>query len=50
LDPLVYPLQLRLELLERECHRPEHPEPAGLAHLDDDVAAVREGEDGNVDP
>ena len=30
--------------------RTEHPETASLAHLDDDVAAVRNGEGRNIDP
>ena len=48
-DVLVDPLQLDLELLGREADRPQHAETAGLAHRDDDIAAVREREDRKLD-
>jgi hypothetical protein len=48
-DVLVDPRQLDLELLGAEADGAEHAEAAGLAHRDDDVAAVREGEDGELD-
>ena len=49
-DVLVDPVELDLELLGRERERAEHAEPAGLAHRGDDVAAVAEGEDRELDP
>ena len=48
-DVLVDPVQLDLELLGREGERAEHAEAAGLAHRGDDVAAVAEGEDRELD-
>ncbi len=48
-DVLVDPVQLDLELFRREADGPEHAEAAGLAHGDDDVAAVGEGEDRELD-
>ena len=39
-----------LELLGREAHRAEDAEAAGLRNGHDHVAAVREGEDGELDP
>ena len=48
-DVLVDPVELDLELLGREADRAEHAEAAGLADGDDDVAAVREGEDRELD-
>ena len=48
-DVLVDPVELDLELLGAEAHRAEHAEPAGLAHRDDDVTAVGEGEDRELD-
>ncbi len=48
-DVLVDPVELDLELLGREADRAEHAEAAGLAHGDDDVAAVGEGEDRELD-
>ena len=42
-------LQLDLELLGAEPDGAEHAEAAGLAHGDDDVAAVGEGEDRELD-
>ena len=49
-DVLVDPVELDLELLGRERERAEHAHPAGVGHRGDDVAAVAEGEDGQVDP
>ena len=46
---LVDPVQLDLELLGREADGAEHAEAAGLAHGGDDVAAVGEGEDRELD-
>src|SRR5262249_31392397 len=48
-DALVDPGQLALELLRREADRAEHAEAAGPADRDHHVAAVGEGEDGDVD-
>jgi hypothetical protein len=48
-DVLVDPLALDLELLGREPDGTEHAEATGLAHGDDDVAAMREGEDRELD-
>ena len=48
-DVLVDPVELDLELLGAEADRAEHAEAAGLAHRDDDVAAVGEGEDRELD-
>jgi hypothetical protein len=48
-DVLVDPLHLDLELLRRESHRAEHAEPARGGHRGRDVAAVREGEDRELD-
>ena len=48
-DVLVDPLELDLELLGREADRAQHAETAGLAHRDDDVAAVGEREDRELD-
>ena len=48
-DVLVDPVQLDLELLGREADGAEHAEAAGLADGDDDVAAVGEGEDRELD-
>ena len=48
-DVLVDPLQLDLELLGREADSPQHAETTGLAHRDDDIAAVREREDRELD-
>ena len=48
-DVLVDPVQLDLELLRGEADRAEHAEAAGLAHGDDDVAAVGEREDRELD-
>ena len=48
-DVLVDPRQLDLELLGGERERAEHAEAAGLRDRGDDVAAVREGEDGELD-
>ena len=47
-DVGVDPAQLGFKLLGREGRRAEHAEAARLGHLDDDVAAMREGEDGDV--
>ena len=44
-DVLVDPLQLDLELVGREVERAEHAHAAGPAHRGDDVAAVAERED-----
>ena len=49
-DVLVDPGQLLLELLGAEGQRPEHAVAAGLRDGGDDVAAVREGEEGNSMP
>ena len=46
---LVDPVELDLELLGREADGAEHAEAAGLADRDDDVAAVGEGEDRELD-
>ena len=48
-DVVVDPVELDFKLLGREAHRPQHPETAGLAHRDDDVPAVGEGEDRKFD-
>ncbi len=48
-DVLVDPFQLDLELLGGEADRPQHAEATGLAHRDDDIAAVREREDRELD-
>ena len=48
-DSLIDPLQLDLQLPGREAHCPEHAKATGLAHLDDDIATVREGEDRDID-
>ena len=48
-DVLVDPLQLDLELIRRVSDRAEHAEPACLAHGDDDVPAVGEREDRELD-
>ena len=48
-DVLVDPLELDLELLGREADGAEHAEATGLGHRGDDVAAVREGEDRELD-
>ena len=48
-DVLVDPVELDLELLGAEADGAEHAEAAGLAHRDDDVAAVGEGEDRELD-
>jgi hypothetical protein len=48
-DVLVDPVQLDLQLLGREADRAEHAEAACLADGDDDVAAVGEGEDRELD-
>ena len=48
-DVLVDPVQFDLELFGREADRAEHPEAAGLAHGDDDVTAVGEREDRELD-
>ena len=46
---LVDPVQLDLELLGREADGAEDAEAAGLADGGDDVAAVGEGEDRELD-
>ena len=48
-DVVVDPVELDVELLGREGQCTEHAEPAGAAHGGDDVAAVAEGEDRQVD-
>ena len=48
-DVLVDPVQLDLELFGGEADGAEHAEAAGLAHRDDDITAVREGEDRELD-
>ena len=48
-DMLVDPVQLDLELLGRERERAEYPETAGAADRGNDVSAVREREDGELD-
>ena len=48
-DVLVDPVELDLELLGAEPDGAEHAEAAGLADGDDDVAAVGEGEDRELD-
>ena len=48
-DVLVDPLQLDLELLGGEADGAEHAEAAGLGDGDDDVTAVGEGEDRELD-
>ena len=42
-------LQLDLQLLGREADGAENAEAARLAHRGDDVAAVAEGKDGELD-
>jgi hypothetical protein len=49
-DVLVDPVQLDLELLGREADGAEHAETTGLGHRDDDVTAVGEREDRELDP
>ena len=46
---VVDPGQLLVELLGRERGRAEHAEAAGVGHRGDDVAAVAEGEEREVD-
>jgi len=46
---LLDPGEVDLELLGGVSHGPQHPEAAGLRHGGDDVAAVREGEDRELD-
>ena len=46
---LVDPVQLELELVGREGERAEHAHAAGVGDRGDDVAAVREGEDRELD-
>ena len=48
-DVLVDPVELDLQLLGGEADGAEHAEPAGLADRDDDVAAMGEGEDRELD-
>ena len=48
-DVLVDPGELDLELVGAERERAEHPVAAGLADRGDDVAAVREGEERELD-
>ena len=48
-DVLVDPVQLDLELLRGEADRAEHAEATRLAHGDDDVTAVGEREDRELD-
>ena len=49
-DVLVEPVQLDLELLGAEADRAENAETAGVGHRGGHVAAVGEGEDGELDP
>jgi len=49
-DVLVDPVQLDLELLGTECQRTEHAESTGIGDRGHDIAAVGEGEDGELDP
>ena len=49
-DVLVDPVELDLELIVRVGERAEHAEPARAADGRDDVAAVAEGEDRELDP
>src|ERR1700756_2349216 len=48
-DALVDPIEFDLELVRCEADGAQHAEATGLAHGDDDVAAVREGEDREFD-
>src|SRR5690606_25071811 len=48
-DVVVEPREFHLEVLGAEADRPEDAEPAGPAHGGDDVAAVAEGEDRELD-
>src|SRR5690606_5209563 len=48
-DVLVEPGELDLELLGAEADGAEHADPARLGHRGDDVAAVAEGEDRELD-
>ena len=48
-DVLIDPVEFDLQLFRRESDRTQHPESAGLAHGDHDVAAVGEREDGELD-
>src|SRR6185503_8370606 len=48
-DVLVDPLELDFELSRRKPDGAEDAEPARLADCRDDVAAVAEGEDGELD-
>ena len=49
-DVVVDPVQLDGELLGAEADGSEHPEPAGPADGRHHVTAVREGENGELDP
>jgi hypothetical protein len=46
---LIDPAELDLKLLWSEADRTKHPETAGFAHRDDDITAVREREDRELD-
>ena len=48
-DVVVDPRQLLVQLLRGERRRTEHAEPAGVGHGGDDVAAVTEGEEREID-
>ena len=49
LDVLVEPVELGLQLLDREADGTEHAHGTGVAHRGHDVAAVGEGEDRELD-
>ena len=49
-DVLVDPLQLGVDALGAHPRHAEDAEPAGLGNRDDDVAAMREGKDRDLDP
>lgn len=46
---LVDPVELNLELFGGEADGAEHTEAAGLAHGDDNIAAMGEGKDRQID-
>ena len=49
LDVVVDPLQLDLELVGRHAGHPHHAHAPRLRHLDDDVAAVAERDEWELD-
>jgi hypothetical protein len=49
-DVFIEPLQFDLELLGAEPDRAENTETSRVRHCSGHVAAMREGEDGELDP